>query len=72
MPVVEVDCGEPDVSAESGVIVIGTNFSYGSEVTFECNMTGYTAIPADAFCMADGNWSMKSSPTCHGEFLLDI
>ena len=46
---------------------MGSNYSYGAEVTFKCKNVGYTAVPADATCMADGSWSMRSLPTCRGE-----
>ena len=60
----EIRC-QPLTAPENGKIV-GSDYSYGAQISFECD-PGYTMRGADvATCQNNGQWDAQS-PTCHGE-----
>ena len=63
-----ISCGVPDLSLvnSSGLTAIYSTLTYGSTVTYSCNM-GYNLVGSPSqTCTASGSWS-GTPPQCQGQ-----
>eukprot|EP00117_Sycon_ciliatum_P039149 scpid34168/ scgid4912/ Sushi, von Willebrand factor type A, EGF and pentraxin domain-containing protein 1 len=65
-----INCTKPRLSEGSGVTLVGTNYSQGAMIRYECK-TGWSTLEPTAICLGP-EWSNKYNPWCNVEKCLPL